>query len=70
MKSWVVKVQCSGKTPMWCGDFPAQGRTEAKRAARHFVSQHLPLETRILAIAMGRIDIHFEGPEIDESDQE
>jgi hypothetical protein len=47
---------------MWVGNFQADGRTDAKRAARRFVSEHLPLDTTILNLALGRVDIHFAGP--------
>lgn len=43
-------------------NFLANGRTEAKRAARLFVSGILPLDTKIIGIAPGRIDVVLAGP--------
>ena len=61
MKTWIVQVKSPDKQPFWVGNVKAPGRTEAKRAARLFVSEILPLDTKILAIAEGEIDIRFDG---------
>lgn len=61
MKTWIVQVKSPDKQPFWVGNVEAPGRTEAKRAARLFVSEILPLDTKILAIAEGEIDIRFDG---------
>jgi hypothetical protein len=63
MQKWLVKVRCPDRECLWLGSFEAEGRTEAKREARRFVSRHLPLDTTILAIARGRMQIKFDGPE-------
>ena len=62
--SWIARVKVPGKDEIWVGNFEANGRTEAKRAARLFVSGVLPLETKILNISPGRIDVVFHGPSI------
>lgn len=59
MSTWVARVKCHEREPLWVGNFTAQGRENAKRAARLFVSQHFPLDTKILAIARGEISISF-----------
>jgi hypothetical protein len=64
MKSWVARVQVPTKNPMWVGTYPAEDRNQAKREARRFVSSILPLDTQILSIAQGRIDVTLDGPEI------
>lgn len=64
MKPWLVRVQVKDKQAMWAGDFEAQGRNEAKRAARLFVSAHFPMDTMILGIRRGYITVTFEGEEI------
>jgi hypothetical protein len=58
--NWVVQVRCAGREPFWMGTYQAEGRQAAKRAARQFVSAHLPLDTTILAIARGRMDVQFD----------
>lgn len=64
MNTWIVKVCVPGKHGMWLGHFEANGRNQAKREARRFVSMHLPLDTLIVAIAQGRVDVTFDGPEM------
>lgn len=64
MKTWLVKVRCPDRSSFWMGEFQAPGRAEAKVEARRFVSQHLPLDTQVLAIAEGRLHITFNGPEV------
>lgn len=62
--SWVAKVRCPDREVFWVGSFYADGRTDAKRAARRFVSSILPLDTIILAIAPGKVTLSLDGPEI------
>lgn len=62
--SWIAKVKVPDRSEFWVGNFEANGRTDAKRAARLFVSGILPLETKILNIAPGRVDVVFRGPSI------
>ena len=62
--SWVAKVRCPDKAVFWVGSFYADGRTDAKRAARLFVSAILPLDTMIVAIAPGKLTLTLDGPEI------
>lgn len=62
--SWVAKVRCPDKAVFWVGSFYADGRTDAKRAARRFVSSILPLDTMIVAIALGSVTLALDGPEI------
>lgn len=64
MQTWVVRVCVQHNQPFWMGDFRADGRAEAKREARLFVSAHLPLDTLILGIAPGTAVVTFHGPEI------
>lgn len=64
MKSWIARVQVPTKTPMWVGTYPAEDRNQAKREARRFVATILPLDTKILCIAEGRIEVSLSGPEI------
>ena len=59
---WIARVQVPGKLDLWVGSFEADGRTDAKSKARTFVSAHLPLDTKIISLALGRVDIHFGGP--------
>ena len=61
--TWVAKVRCPDRDVFWVGNFQAAGRTEAKREARRFVSSILPLDTLILGIARGRVEVHLDGPE-------
>ncbi len=61
MTSWVVRIRCVEKQSLWVGNFHAEGREQAKRAARLFVSEHFPLDTKILAIARGEVSVHIEG---------
>lgn len=60
--NWIARVQVPGKLDLWVGPFEANGRTDAKTAARRFVSEHLPLDTAILSLALGRVDVVFQGP--------
>lgn len=60
--SWVAKVRVPDRSEFWVGNFNANGRTEAKRAARLFVSGILPLDTKIISIAPGRVDLVLGGP--------
>lgn len=60
--SWVAKVRVPDRVEFWVGNFDANGRTEAKRAARLFVSGILPLDTKIISIAPGRVDLVLSGP--------
>lgn len=62
--SWVAKVRCPDREVFWVGNFEADGRTDAKRAARRFVSSILPLDTMIVAIALGKVTLALDGPEI------
>lgn len=62
--SWVAKVRCPDRDVFWVGSFYADGRTDAKRAARRFVSSILPLDTMIVAIAPGKVTVSLGGPEI------
>ena len=62
--SWVAKVRCPDREIFWVGSFYADGRTDAKRAARLFVSSILPLDTMIVAIAPGKVTVSLDGPEI------
>ena len=62
--SWVAKVRCPDRDVFWVGSFYADGRTDAKRAARRFVSSILPLDTTIVAIALGKVTLALDGPEI------
>lgn len=62
--SWVAKVRCPDRDVFWVGSFYADGRTDAKRAARRFVSSILPLDTMIVAIAQGKVTLALDGPEI------
>ncbi len=62
--SWVAKVRCLDREVFWVGSFYADGRTDAKRAARRFVSAILPLDTMIVAIAPGKLTLTLDGPEI------
>jgi len=66
--SWVAKVRCPDREIFWVGSFYADGRTDAKRAARRFVSSILPLDTMIVAIARGQVTLSLDGPEIDMED--
>lgn len=59
-KTWIAQVKAGDKHPFWVGNFKAPGRAEAKRAARLFVSEILPLDTKILAIAEGEISVRFD----------
>lgn len=61
---WVARVQCPNKKDLWVGNFEANGRTDAKRRAISFVYEHYPLDTKIISICRGYIDIKFNGPEI------
>lgn len=71
-QTWVVRVRVPERKVFWFGTFTASGRTDAKRAARLFVSEHLPLDTLILGIAPGVMEIKFHGEEIpmDDAEQE
>jgi hypothetical protein len=60
--SWVAKVKVPDRNVFWVGNFEANGRTDAKRAARLFVSGILPLDTKILGIAPGRLELVLAGP--------
>lgn len=60
MATWIVQIQCPDKKLLWVGNYTAEGREDAKRAARLFVSEHFPLDTKILAIARGHITLRFE----------
>ena len=60
--SWIARVRVPDRADFWVGNFLANGRTEAKRAARLFVSGILPLDTKIIGIAPGRIDVVLAGP--------
>ena len=60
--SWIARVRVPDRAEFWVGNFLANGRTEAKRAARLFVSGILPLDTKIIGIAPGRIDVVPAGP--------
>ena len=60
--SWIARVRVPDRAEFWVGNFEANGRTEAKRAARLFVSGILPLDTKIIGIAPGRIDVVLAGP--------
>lgn len=62
--SWVAKVRCPDREVFWVGSFYADGRTDAKRAARRFVISILPLDTMIVAIALGKVTLALDGPEI------
>lgn len=62
--SWVAKVRCPDREVFWVGSFYADGRTDAKRAARRFVSSILPLDTMIVAIAPGKLTLTLDGSEI------
>lgn len=62
--SWIVKVKCAGKEPMWVGNFQARGREAAKLEARRFASRFVPLGATVIAIAQGSVSVKFEGPEI------
>ncbi len=61
MTSWIAKVRCTDRQPLWVGNFHAEGRENAKRAARLFVSTHFPLDTAILAIARGEVTVRIDG---------
>lgn len=63
--SWIAKVRVPDRSAFWVGNFEANGRTDAKRAARLFVSGILPLDTKILCIAPGRVDVVLTGPVLD-----
>ena len=63
-QTWLAKVRCPDREMFWVGHFTADGRTDAKRRARHFVSRILPLETQIISIAQGRIEMKLDGEEI------
>lgn len=45
--SWIAKVKVPDRSEFWVGNFEANGRTDAKRAARLFVSGILPLEAAV-----------------------
>ena len=62
--NWIARVKVPEKQEMWVGSFEANGRTDSKVKARRFVSAHLPLDTKIISIALGRIDVTFDGPEM------
>lgn len=67
--SWVAKVRVPDRSEFWVGNFNANGRTEAKRAARLFVSGILPLDTKIISIAPGRVDLVLNGPVVTMEDE-
>jgi hypothetical protein len=67
--SWVAKVRVPDRNEFWVGNFEANGRTEAKRAARLFVSGILPLDTKIINIAPGRVDLVLNGPVVTMEDE-
>lgn len=70
MSTWIAKVLCPDKQPLWVGNFKADGRENAKRAARLFVSEHFPLETKILAIARGEVSVRVDGDLIEFAEDE
>lgn len=57
-------VKLPGNLSFWLGNFHAEGRTNAKREARRFVSQHVGLESTILKIARGMNELCADGYEI------
>lgn len=63
-RNWIAKVRVPSREMFWVGHFKADGRTEAKREARRFVSAILPLDTMIIGIALGRVEVIMEGEEI------
>lgn len=64
MKTWIAKVRVPNREMFWVGHFDAASRPDAKREARRFVSSILPLDTQIICIAQGRVDVQILGPEI------
>lgn len=64
MKTWIAQAKVPDRLPIWMGPFEAEGRAEAKRAARLYVSARLPLDAKIISIAEGTIRVSITGPEI------
>ena len=64
MESWCAKVRVPNREMFWVGHFQADGRADAKRAAIKHIAAILPLDTQIISIARGKIEITLTGPEI------
>lgn len=63
MTSWIIQVKAAPHlAPLWIGNIvvaPDQGRNAVKPLAEQLLAAHFP-DGKIIAIARGRIDVHFD----------